>query len=159
MIRENPLKKKKRKVIIFAQKVPSTLCHVFFFYLTLKPLCRTLQHIQKQWTQKMFLELVDKSPCPCRGCHYCGNVAWGYFSRQFIFPRRYSSVVAKNRIVEVSMRSSVSSPDAWNTEKRVENTMRSRVFSTNFKVFHLVMKHCVECLILLLKQNDFRRRI
>ena len=27
----------------------------------------------------------------------------------------------------------------------------------NFEVFHLVIKHCVECLILLLKQNDFRR--
>ena len=26
------------------------------------------------------------------------------------------------------------------------------VFLTNFEVFHLVMKHCVECLILLLKQ-------
>ena len=31
------------------------------------------------------------------------------------------------------------------------------MFLTNFEVFHLVMKHCVECLILLLKQNDFRR--
>ena len=30
----------------------------------------------------------------------------------------------------------------------------------NFKVFHLVMKHCVKCLILLLKKkNDFRKRI
>ena len=28
----------------------------------------------------------------------------------------------------------------------------------NFEVFHLVVKHCVECLTLLLKQNDFRRR-
>ena len=41
----------------------------------------------------------------------------------------------------------------WNTEKRVENTTRSWVFLTNFEVFHLAMKHCVECLILLLKQN------
>ena len=46
----------------------------------------------------------------------------------------------------------------WNTEKRVENTTRSGVFLTNFEMFHLVMKHCVSCLILLLKQNDFRRR-
>ena len=61
----------------------------------------------------------------------------------------------------------------WNTEKRVEKVMHSREFLTNFKmfylaikqmyqafdtVFHLVMKHCVECLILLLKQNDFTRR-
>ena len=28
----------------------------------------------------------------------------------------------------------------------------------NFEVFHLMMKHCVKCLILLLKQNDFRGR-
>ena len=35
---------------------------------------------------------------------------------------------------------------------------RSVVFLTNFEVFHLVVKHCVECLTLLLKQNDFRRR-
>ena len=34
-----------------------------------------------------------------------------------------------------------------NTEKRVENTMRSRVFLTNFEVFDVVMKHCDECLI------------
>ena len=33
----------------------------------------------------------------------------------------------------------------------------SGVFLTNFQVFHLVMKHCVKCLILLLNQNDFRR--
>ena len=46
----------------------------------------------------------------------------------------------------------------WNTEMRAENTTRSGVFLTTFKVFHLVMKHCVECLILLSKQNDFRRR-
>ena len=46
----------------------------------------------------------------------------------------------------------------WNTEKRVENMMRSAVFLTNFEVFHLVIKHRVECLILLLKQNDVRQR-
>ena len=28
-------------------------------------------------------------------------------------------------------------------------------FLKNFEEFHLVMKHCVECLISLLKQNDF----
>ena len=43
-------------------------------------------------------------------------------------------------------------------EKRVENTTCSGVFLTNFEMFHLVMKHCVECLILLLKQNDFTKR-
>ena len=141
--------------------VPSKSCHVFFLYRTLKLLCKTLQHMQKQWTQKMFLELVDRSPYSCRGnAIIAANIAWDYFSRQFIFPRRYSSVVAKNRIVEViyqAWEAVFSSPDAWNTEKRVESTMRSGVFSTNFKVFHLVMKHRVECLILHLKQNDFRR--
>ena len=42
----------------------------------------------------------------------------------------------------------------------VENMMRIREFLTNFVLFHLVMKHCVKCLIhvLLLKQNDFRKR-
>ena len=34
-----------------------------------------------------------------------------------------------------------------NTEKRVENTTRSGVFSTNFEGFDIVMKHCDECLI------------
>ena len=34
-----------------------------------------------------------------------------------------------------------------NTEKRVENTMRSGVFLTNFEVFDIVMKHYDECLI------------
>ena len=29
----------------------------------------------------------------------------------------------------------------------------------NFDLFHLVIKHGVECLILLLKQNDFGREI
>ena len=37
--------------------------------------------------------------------------------------------------------------------------MRSGVFLTNFEVFHLVMKYSVECLILLIKKNDYRRRI
>ena len=44
------------------------------------------------------------------------------------------------------------------TQKRFENTRRSREFLTNFDVFHLVVKHGVECLILFLKQNDFGRR-
>ena len=56
-----------------------------------------------------------------------------------------------------NMRRSVSSPDET-PRKRVENTRRSGVFLTNFEVFHLVMKHCVECLIFLLKQNHFWRR-
>ena len=43
-------------------------------------------------------------------------------------------------------------------ERRIENTTRSGVFLTNFEVIDLVMKHCVEYLMLLLKQNDFRRR-
>ena len=40
------------------------------------------------------------------------------------------------------MRCSVSSPDE--TPRR---ELKIRVFLTNFEVFHLVMKHCVECLI------------
>ena len=46
-----------------------------------------------------------------------------------------------------------------NTEKRVENTMHSGVFLTNFEVSDIVMKHCGECLIKLLKQTDFEREI
>ena len=46
-----------------------------------------------------------------------------------------------------------------NTEKRVENTTRSGVFLTNFEVFDIVMKHCDECLISLLKQTDFEGEI
>ena len=40
-----------------------------------------------------------------------------------------------------------------NTKKRVENTMRSGVFLTNFEEFDIVMKHCDECLIVLLQTN------
>jgi len=39
------------------------------------------------------------------------------------------------------------------TEKRVENTMSSGVFLTNFEVFGNVVKHCLECLKYLLNQN------
>ena len=39
-----------------------------------------------------------------------------------------------------------------------KNDTQRIVFLTNFGVFRLVMKNCVECLILLLKQNDFRGR-
>ena len=39
-----------------------------------------------------------------------------------------------------------------NTENRVENTVCSVVFLTNFEVFDIVMKHCDECLIQLLKK-------
>ena len=49
---------------------------------------------------------------------------------------------------------------------RIFDELQDHLFHLVFKqmyqafdtVFHLVMKHCVECLILLLKQNDFRRR-
>ena len=40
-----------------------------------------------------------------------------------------------------------------NTEKRVENTTWSGVFFTKFEEFRQPMKHCLECLIYLLKQN------
>ena len=46
-----------------------------------------------------------------------------------------------------------------NTKKRVENTTRSGVFLTKFEVFYIVMKHCDECLIKLLKQTDFEGEI
>ena len=37
--------------------------------------------------------------------------------------------------------------------------MHSGVFLTNFEVFHLVMKHFVECLLLLLKQKHLEGEI
>ena len=40
-----------------------------------------------------------------------------------------------------------------NTELRVENMTRSRVFFTKFEVFGKPMKHCLECLIYLLNGN------
>ena len=46
-----------------------------------------------------------------------------------------------------------------NTGKRVENTTRSGVFLTNFEIFDIVMKHCDECLIQLLKQTYFEGEI
>ena len=46
-----------------------------------------------------------------------------------------------------------------NTEKRVENTTRSEVFLTDFEVFHIVMKHCDECLTQNFKQTDFEGEI
>ena len=52
-----------------------------------------------------------------------------------------------------SMRRSVSSPDETLAEKRVENTTRSGVFLRNFEAFHLVMEHCVECLIKIKKNQ------
>ena len=56
-----------------------------------------------------------------------------------------------------SMRRSVSSPDE--TLRRELKIRRApEYFLTDVEVFLLVMKHCVEFLILLLKQNDFRRR-
>ena len=52
-----------------------------------------------------------------------------------------------------SMRRGVSSQD-----KTLRRKLKiRRVFLTNFEVF-LVMKHSVECFILRLKQNEFRRR-
>ena len=40
------------------------------------------------------------------------------------------------------------------TEKRVENTTRSGKVLTNFEVFGIVVKHCLECLIYLLNRNQ-----
>ena len=42
----------------------------------------------------------------------------------------------------------------WEESRVIENTTRIGVFLMNFEVFHLVMKRCVKCLILLLKQEE-----
>ena len=57
-----------------------------------------------------------------------------------------------------SMRRNVSSPDET-LRRELKKRRAAEYFSTNVDVFRLVMKHCVEFLILLLKQNDFRRKI
>ena len=41
-----------------------------------------------------------------------------------------------------------------NTEKRLESTKRSGEFLTNFEV----TRYCIDCLVWILKQNDFKRR-
>ena len=66
------------------------------------------------------------------------------------FPHPFSDLISKIHTPHFTR---------WNTEKRVKNTTRSGIFLTKFEVFHLVMKYCVECLILLVKQNDFRRNL
>ena len=48
----------------------------------------------------------------------------------------------------------VSSPDET-LRRELKIRREAELFLTHFQVFHLVMKRCVECLILLLKQNDF----
>ena len=57
------------------------------------------------------------------------------------------------------MRRSVSSPDETpRRELKIRGAAElSGMFLTNFEVIHLVMKHYVEYLILLLEQKDFRR--
>ena len=56
-----------------------------------------------------------------------------------------------------SIRCSLSSPDE--TPRRELKIRHAAEFLTNFEV-HVspVMKHCISCLILLLKQNNFSRR-
>ena len=39
--------------------------------------------------------------------------------------------------------------------KRVENKMHNDVFLTNSEVFDIVVKYCLECLLLLLEKNWF----
>ena len=41
----------------------------------------------------------------------------------------------------------------WNTSKFVKNTPLHVVFSTLFSVFHLVMKHCISCLLYYTKNS------
>ena len=40
-----------------------------------------------------------------------------------------------------------------------EGVITTRSNRMKFRLFHLMMKHCIERLILLLEQNDFRRRV
>ena len=49
---------------------------------------------------------------------------------------------------------SVSSQDET-LRRELKIRREAELFLTNFEVIHLVMKRCVECLILHLKQNDF----
>ena len=51
-----------------------------------------------------------------------------------------------------STRRSVSSPDE-RLRRELKIRRAAEVFFSNFEVFHLLMKHSVECLILLLKQS------
>ena len=56
-----------------------------------------------------------------------------------------------------SMRRSVCSVSSQDETlgRDLKTRREAEFFLANFEVFHLVMKCCVECLILLLKQNDF----
>ena len=42
----------------------------------------------------------------------------------------------------------------FDTIKNIKNTPLRVVFSTLFSVFHLVMKHCVSCLIYYIKYSE-----
>ena len=44
-------------------------------------------------------------------------------------------------------------------EERAENTTRSGVFLTNFKVFRNVVNHCLECLMCLLNRTKSKEKI
>ena len=57
-----------------------------------------------------------------------------------------------------SMRHSVSSTDET-LRRELKIRRRGGVFLTNFEVFDRVMKCCVECLILLLKQHELEGEI
>ena len=56
-----------------------------------------------------------------------------------------------------SKRRSVSSPEET-LRRELKIRRAAEYFWRNFEVFHLVIKHCAQCFILLLNQNDFRRR-
>lgn len=59
-------------------------------------------------------------------------------------------VVVKHLVERYQTRKTVLFP---NSEKRVENTVRSGVCLTTFEVFEIVLKHCLSCLIFVLKRN------
>ena len=64
----------------------------------------------------------------------------------------YQCCVRGVRVVRVDKHERRVSTGYPNTEKKVENKKRGRVFLTKFEVFGWPMKHCLECLIYLLNQ-------
>ena len=161
MIRVNPLKKKKKSnhfCINGTSQVVSCFLLLSYSETTCVKLCNTRRSNE---LKICFWNWLARS-MPMQGfCHYCGKLCQRLFQPSIHISKKvhlYSSVVAKNRIVDVIYQ-------AWEAVFHhqmkcwVENMTCSGAFLTNFEVFPLVMKHCVECLILLLKQNDFRRRI
>ena len=80
------------------------------------------------------------------------------FEGRVLFGGNVFKILARCILCNISsMRRSLRSVSSQDKTLRRELKIRreAELFLTNFEVFHLVMKRCVECLILLLKQNDF----